>query len=573
MHLSRAFLTLLVLICLGINTICPPALAQASQSARPKLVLLIVADHFSYNYLSRYQDKLVSGGLRYLMEHGANYTNCRLSYATSQNACGQAAISTGANPWLSGIVADEWYVPKKNKVMSATADDTYHTVGGGSAGASSMRLMGTTIGDQLKLATNGRSKVITCSLRDTSALMLAGVLANGAYWFDRGNGAFVTSSQYSVDLPAWVKAFNDQHYADKYNGKQWQRSLPETEYGASTRDDYPYEKGPAGLGKTFPHTVSGSGEQFYDAFSMTPWGNQMTCDFAREALDKEFLGQHNEPDMLAISLAAGDNLNEAFGPYSQEAEDLVLKMDQSLASLFQQVEQKVGLNNTLIVFTAAHGTMPIPEFLKERRMNTGKIDPRTFKTLLDSAIDSSVEPDDWIDEFSPPNVYLKLETLEKRKIRQPDLEAVAAKVVKSIPGVGDVLHKYQLNYNQVPSGGNAEAQKRSYYPNRSGELLIYPKPGYVFATESASTGTGSPFAYDTQVPLILSGTSIRAGRYSQTVSPIDIAPTVTSILGIEAPSLCEGSGLVDAVGQVMGPPRPRTSAAAAPAAPAGTPAQ
>ncbi len=566
MHLLRAFLTLFVLICLGINSICPPALAQASQSARPKLVLLIVADHFSYNYLSRYQDKLSSGGLRYLMEHGANYTNCRLSYATSQNACGQAAISSGANPWLSGIVADEWYVPKKNKVMSATADDTYHLVGGTGAGASSMRLVGTTIGDQMKLATNGRSKVISCSLRDTSALMLAGVLANGAFWFDRTSGSFVTSSQYSVDLPAWAKGFNDQRYADKYIGKPWQRSLPETEYGASTRDDYPYEKAVDGWTKQFPHVISGQGEQFYNAFAMTPWANQMTCDFAKEAIEKEFLGQHNEPDMLCLSLAAGDHLNQVFGPYSQESEDLVLKMDQSLASLFQLVDQKVGLNNTLIVFTAAHGTMPIPEFLKERRMNTGKIDPKSFKTLLDSALDSQIAADDWIDEFSPPNVYLKLETLEKQKVRQADLEAVAAKLAKSIAGVGDVLCRHQLILNQVQSGGNAEAQRHSYYWNRSGELLIYPKPGYVFASENAGTASGSPFAYDTQIPLILCGSSIKAGRYSQTVSPIDIAPTVTSILGIEAPSLCEGSGLSDAVGQVMGPPRPRVSAAA-PAAP------
>lgn len=538
-----------------------PAFAQANQSSKPKLVLLIVADHFSYNYLSRYQDKLSSGGLRYLMEHGANYTNCRLSYATSQNACGQAAISTGANPWLSGIVADEWYVPKKAKVLSATADDTYKLVGANGIGSSTHRLAGTTIGDQMKLATNGRSKVVSVSLRDTSALMLGGILANYAFWWDRTTGNFVTSSQYAMELPAWAKAFNDQHYADKYFGKPWQRSLPETEYSASTRDDYPYEKAPAGDAKAFPHTITGGarqvGEEFYSAFGATPWANQMTCDFAKEALDKEFLGQHPEPDMLSISLAAGDELNQSYGPYSQEAEDLVLKMDQSLSSLFQHIDSKVGLSNTLIVFTAAHGTMPIPEFLKERRMNSGRLDPKTLKTQLDAGLDAQVAADDWIDDFSPPNVYLKLETLEKQKVRQADLEAVAARVAKAIPGVGDVLCRHQLILNQVTSGGNAEAQRRSYYWNRSGELLIYPKPGYVFASDTAGTSSGSPFAYDSQIPLILSGSSIRPGRFTQTVSPIDIAPTVTSILGIEAPSLCEGSGLTDAVAQVVGPARPR----------------
>lgn len=558
--LIRTTLAILAVFCLSLNSLAP-AFAQASQSAKPKLVLLIVADHFSYNYLSRYQDKLSSGGLRYLMEHGANYTNCRLSYATSQNACGQAAISTGANPWMSGIVADEWYVPKKAKVLSATADDTYKLVGSNGIGSSTHRLAGTTIGDQMKLATNGRSKVVSVSLRDTSSLMLGGILANYAFWWDRTTGNFVTSSQYAMELPAWAKAFNDQHYADKYFGKPWQRSLPETEYSASTRDDYPHEKAPVGDAKAFPHTITGGahqvGSEFYSAFAATPWANQMTCDFAKEALDKEFLGQHPEPDMLSISLAAGDELNQNFGPYSQEAEDLVLKMDQSLSSLFQHIDSKVGLSNTLIVFTAAHGTMPIPEFLKERRMNTGRLDPKTFKTQLDAGLDAQVAADDWIDDFSPPNVYLKLETLEKQKVRQADLEAVAARVAKTIPGVGDVLCRHQLILNQVPSGGNAEAQRRSYYWNRSGELLIYPKPGYVFASDSAGTGSGSPFAYDSQIPLILSGPSIRPGRFVQTVSPIDIAPTVTSILGIEAPSLCEGSGLSDAVGQVLGPARPR----------------
>ncbi|HEY9787404.1 MAG TPA: alkaline phosphatase family protein, partial [Candidatus Obscuribacterales bacterium] len=313
----QRILAVLFFVVLLLNSLAaPPCRAQAAQASRPRLVLLLVADHFSYNYLSRYQDKLSSGGLRFLAEHGAVFTNCRLQNATTQNACGQAAISTGANPWLSGIVGDEWYYHRA-KTVTAVEDESARLVGGNGPGSSLNRLMSTTIGDQMKLSTNGRSKVISISLRDSSALLLGGVLANYALFWDTRIGNFVTSSIYGTDLPGWVKAFNDQHYADRYFGKPWQRSLPETEYTASTRDDYPHEKILDGDGRQFPHVITGgaraAGEQFYKAFAMTPWANQMVGDLAREAIEREFLGQHPEPDLLAVSFSAGDFLNAAYG--------------------------------------------------------------------------------------------------------------------------------------------------------------------------------------------------------------------------------------------------------------------
>ena len=403
----------------------------------------------------------------------------------------------------------------------------------------------------MKLASNGRSKVITMSLKDSSALLLGGRLANAAYWWDTKTGNFVTSSQYGREMAAWATSFNDQHYADKYLGKPWQRLLSETQYTSSTRDDYPYERGIPGDGNKFPHVISGGlqspGEQFYNAFAMTPFANQMLCDLAKDAIERESLGLHTDPDLLAISFSANDLLGQAFGPYSQESEDMLLRLDQSISGLFQYLDGKLGLDNCLIVLTSDHGVCPIPEFMKERGMESGRIDPKVFKSSLDSALDARLGQEDWIEEFDPPSVYLNLNAIDKEKYRQPDVEALAAKIAHSLPGIDEVCTAVQFFTNQLPSGPVVAAIKKDYYWGRSGELVVTPKPGYIFSTESNGTTSGSPFNYDTQVPLIMAGPGVQSGRYGQSSSPADIAATITSLLGIEPPSLSEGRVLSEAV--------------------------
>ncbi|MBS1952808.1 MAG: alkaline phosphatase family protein [Cyanobacteria bacterium SZAS-4] len=533
-------------LCLQVS----PVQAQSSPS-RPKLVVLLIADQFSYNYIPRYLDKFTSGGIKLLMDRGATFTDCKFANASTQTAVGHSIISTGAYPWATGIVGDDWYDRRKNKPISAVSDEAMKVVGANGTGSSSHFMQGTTIGDQMKLATNGRSKVVTISLEDRSALLLAGKLANGAYWWDTKTGAFVTSAQFGTELAGWAQAFNDTHYADKYLGKPWQRLLPETQYTASTHDDYPHEKGIAGDGKQFPHVITGGanapGEAYYSAFAMTPWSNQMICDFAKEAIDKENLGLHTDPDMLSISFSAGELLGGAFGPYSQEVEDLTLRLDQSISGLIQHIDQKVGLDNCLIVFTADHGVAPIPEFLKERGMDSSRIDVKNFKTALDSQLDARLGPEDWVESFEPPNLYLNLNAIDRQKYRQPDVEALSAKMAHSIAGVGEVYTAAQFFTNQLPSGPLMDAVRKSYYWGRSGELFVMPRPGHIFISESTGTATGSPYNYDTQVPLIMSGSNVQNGRFGQSSSPADIAPTITTILGIEQPSLCEGRVLTEAL--------------------------
>jgi predicted AlkP superfamily pyrophosphatase or phosphodiesterase len=536
-------------------------LAQATQTQRPKLVVLIVVDQFPFDYLSRYRDKFGEGGLRFLMDNGATFNSCNFKHATTLTACGHAVISTGTYPWANGIVANEWFDRRKGKLVKAIEDESLQIVGGNGSGVGSRSLIGTTVGDQMKLASNGRGKVITVALKDRAALLLAGRLANSAYWWDSKGGNWVTSSQYSRDLPSWVRAFNDLHYADKFFAKPWQRLLPENQYTASTKDDYPFERTLPGDGRQFPHVITGGAsspsEPFYQTFGLTPWANQMVADFAIQAIEKESLGQHAEPDLLGINFAAGDYVGHTFGPYSQEAEDIMLRFDRTLAGFLNYVDGKIGLNNCLVVLSSDHGIMPIPEFLKEKGMDAGRIDPRSFRSLLDSALDSKLGADDWIEAFEPPNLYLNLNAIDKQKYRQPDVEAVAAKLAHSVPGVGDVYTAVQFFMNQLSVSPTADPIKKTYFWGRSGELVILPKPGYIFWSEPTGTTHGSPYSYDTHVPLMIYGGPMRAGDYGQDCSPADIAPTIAAILGIDPPSLNEGRVLSEAMAQVAGPPRPR----------------
>jgi predicted AlkP superfamily pyrophosphatase or phosphodiesterase len=533
---ARAMLLLLTLILAGGPI--SPALADVP---RPKLVLMLVADQFTFDYLQRFHDLYGTTGLRMLQDKGAFFCDCRYASATSQTAVGHSIIATGAYPWSTGIVADHWFDPGHNKTVNATMDDAAQMVGANGSGASAKLMEGTTFGDEMRLSSNGKCKVISVALKPEASLLMGGRSANSVFWWDTHSGAFVSSSQYGRELPGWAKTFNDQHYADKYVAKPWQRLLPESQYSPSTSDDYAYERSIPSDGRQFPHIVGGTpGEPFYSAFSMTPWANEMLVDFGKSAIDNESLGQRGETDLLAISFSAGETLGQSFGPYSQEMQDLCLRLDQSLGNLLLYVDQKVGLNNCLIVFTADHGVSPIPEHLNERGIEGGRIDPKVFKTLVNSALSSRLGPGDWIAAFEPPNLYLNANTISKNKYRQPDVEAIAAKLVHSVAGVAEAYSAFQFYTNQLPSGPLLESVRKSYFWGRSGELYIVPKAGFIFDSEINGTQSGSPYNYDCHVPLMIMGSSIQPGRYGRQVSPADIAPTLSAILGIDSPSLCEG---------------------------------
>jgi predicted AlkP superfamily pyrophosphatase or phosphodiesterase len=532
-----------------------PALAQSSGGTRPRLILLLVVDQFSSQYLARYNELLSGKGMRMLEDKGAYFTNCKYKSATTVTAVGHTVISTGSYPWSNGVVGDAWYDRHKGADIAAITDDNVQLVGGNGVGASCRSMLGTTFGDQLKMATNGRSRIWALSLKDRGSLFLAGKMGNGAIWFDQRSGNFVSSSQFGTNLPSWLRSFNDQHLPDQFFGKAWQRLLPESSYGSASRDDDPYKGSFAGDGRQFPHILNGGAsapsEPFYETFQETPFANDLLGDLAISAMNQESLGQRNDTDLLAVSFSANDSVGHIFGPDSQEAEDTFLRLDQTITRLLQHVDGKVGLSNCLVIITGDHGTAAVPEHLKERAMQTmdaGRIDPKSFKTLLNSALSSRLGKGDWISSFVPPNLYLNLSEVDKQKYRQPEVEALTAKLARSIPGVSEVYTAAQFYSNQLPSGPLTELVKHDYYWGRSGELIVVPKPNYIWSGFAYGTNHGTPYAYDRQVPLLMAGPGINPGRYTLDCSPADIAPTICSLLNLPLPPLCEGRALNEMLG-------------------------
>ncbi len=526
--------------------------AQASNYIKPKLIVLIVADQFAYNYLNRFKSKFNKRGFNYLLNNGSDCVNCKYAHATLQTACGHSIISTGAYPWATGIIANQWYDRAKKSVITSVSDPSCQVTGGNGYGASPHLLNSTTIGDEMKLAFNNQSKVISVSIKDRVAVLLAGRLANLAIYYDDKTGNFITSSHYANDLPFYLKDFNEKHIVDNYCAKPWERLLPEANYTESRKDDYFYEQGITDDGKKFPHSIASSPIK-YQLFPLTPFANDTLTQIAKTVMEKERMGTHDKTDLLCIGYSAGDYIGHSFGPYSQESEDLVLRLDNNLQELFNYIDAGIGLKNTLIVFTADHGISPIPEYLQEIGLPGGRIDYKQMTNSLNASLASKLGKGEWVEAFEPPNLYLNLNTIDQNNVHQQDVEALTANLVHGFKGVSEVFTANQFYNNKLPNSPYANAARKSYYFGRSGELFVILKPGYIFSTSNLGTNHGTPYRYDAQVPLIFCGTQIKPKTIFTQVAPCDIAPTILSLLDLEFTSNCEGKVINLDLNECYGP--------------------
>ncbi|HVS20988.1 MAG TPA: alkaline phosphatase family protein, partial [Pyrinomonadaceae bacterium] len=348
-----------------------PARATAGASSRPRLVLLIVVDQFRYDYFERFGDLFGSHGIGRLMREGASWTDANFDHVPTFTAPGHAVLMTGAWPSETGIVANEWYERETEKKVKSVSDDSTRMLAGkpGEKGYSPRRLLCSTVGDELRLADNDRSKVIGISAKNRSAILPAGRHATAAYWFSTDNGNMISSTFYFDRLPDWVVRFNQRRMADGWFGARWDRLLPnEAEYlRRAGKDDVPWENLDKSSNDTnfFPHVVTGGadapGKPFYRALDYTPLSNDLLVAFAESAIANEKLGGGEDTDMLSVSFSANDYVGHRFGPYSQEAMDITLRVDRQIGTLLDFVDARVGLRNTVVVFTADHGASPVPE--------------------------------------------------------------------------------------------------------------------------------------------------------------------------------------------------------------------
>ncbi|HEV2834244.1 MAG TPA: alkaline phosphatase family protein [Pyrinomonadaceae bacterium] len=568
---------LVVLLIVALLTF-PSASAQRRDAQapvkRPRLVLLIVVDQFRYDYLERFGDLFGPNGLRRLMRDGASWTQANYDHIPTYTAPGHGTMMTGAYPAESGIVGNEWLDRPSGKRIFSVSDDSVKLLGGdpNEPAASPRRLMSSTVGDELRLFTNDRAKVIGISVKDRSAILPAGRHANAAYWFSIVSGTMVSSTYYFNELPPWVTAFNNTKPADQYFRAKWERLISEGEYLRRAGPDSPaWETVGSTSGDTnvFPHTITGGatapGRTFYTALDYSPFTNDLLVSFAQQAIVNEQLGQDDDTDVLTVSFSANDYVGHRYGPYSQEVMDLALRVDRQIATLLDFVQARVGLNNTLVAFTADHGVAPIPEHAATLGLGGARIQTPAVMAAIKNAISARYNPQgkspdpsaDYLlkynnfgtitEAFINGNIYFNYDALKRDGVNLDEISQVVATAVLSVPGVARSFTRAQLLQGATSITDPIERRAvHGFYPTRSGDVVIIAEP-YKYLGDTITATHGSPYSYDTNVPVIIMGPGVTPGRYLERSSPADIAPTLSALLRITAPSSATGRVLTEAI--------------------------
>ncbi|CCH01525.1 type I phosphodiesterase/nucleotide pyrophosphatase [Fibrella aestuarina BUZ 2] len=516
---------------------------------RPKLVVGIVVDQMRYDYLYRYYEKFGNGGFRRLMDQGYNCRNNHYHYAATYTGPGHAAIYTGSSPAYNGIVGNDFYDRQQGRLVYCAEDTSARSVGNtSSAGRMSPRnMLTTTIGDQLKLATDGRAKVIGVALKDRGSILPAGHAADAAYWFDSKDGNWITSTFYRKDLPDWVRRYNDRRLPDQFIRQKWELLLPLDKYTESTTDDQPFEATlPGELKAIHPHEfVTVSGQSRYEVLRSTPFGDQLTKEFALAAIDGEQLGKDNITDLLAVSFSSTDYIGHAFGTHSVEIEDEYLKLDRQLAELFNEIDKKVGKGTWMAFLSADHGAADIPGFSQLYRIPADTKSYGEAGEAARTALTKAYGPGNWVLQYINQQIYLNTALFAEKKIAISEAYEIVRVALLAQRGVINVLNLHNLGNMALPEN-QLSMLRNIYHPNRSGDFYVMLQAGW-FEGRNRGTTHGTMYPYDTHVPFLLYGWGIKPGQTFHRTQIADIAPTVCAILGILEPSGCVGNPVEDAL--------------------------
>jgi len=522
--------------------------------------LQITVDQLRGDLPGRYVDRLPKGGFRYLMEKGTWYRDAHYQHANTETAVGHATLATGANPSRHGIVANDWIDQETGTFVYNTEDDRHHIIGRDPKkheGVSPRNLLATTICDEMVVHNGRRSRAFSVSVKDRGAILPGGHVGK-AFWFSKSSGEFVTSTYYYDDYPSWVKQWNADKPADEYKEKSWELLKDRDTYVHGQMDDRPYEADLKPLGRTFPHFLGGDTKYFYLLLTLTPVGDMLTLDFAKALVENEKLG-HNDtgaPDYLQISFSSTDYIGHLFGPSSLETEDNILRLDRTLADLFQFIDEKVGLENTLIVLSGDHGAPEAPEYMAELGLSTGRFAFDWFKTEgpLTAAMQKKFGRSDLISGHSHPYLYLDLEAIVSAGLDVAEVERFVSAELMKVPGIAYVMTRSDLLAGRITESPVQNQIRRSFHPVRSGNIHMVPEQyWFLHSTEEAEKmgiGSiaaihGSPWAYDTFVPIFFAGNGVPAKSVFRTVAPTDIAPTIAAYLGVKAPSGSVGNVLFE----------------------------
>ncbi len=518
-----------------------PYLSLADNN-QPKLIVQLVVDQLRGDLIHQHQKQFGDNGFNYLLSHGLNFHNAHHPHANTTTCAGHATIATGSYPALHGIVNNDWYDRQSKKLVYCMEDlttnilPTSHTKKA-NPGRSPRNLNASTLSDELMLANRG--KAFGVSLKDRSAIALAGHIGK-AFWFDKANGGFITSDYYYAAYPDWVQQWNKTYEAKEYD---WNLSLPLTEYQNAKNPTFEHDF--KEFGKTFPHHITNPpSEQYFAYLSRTPRADQLTADFAEQLLKQEQLGRSpDKTDYLGISFSAVDAIGHQFGPNSLEAEDNLLQLDKTIAHLLTAIDKQVGLDNTLIILTADHGVGDSPSFLDAHHMS--EVQPMNVK-IAEQQIRSQLKaryqlPEETLMSITSPYVYLDHQIINARQLNLTEVSQYVSQILNQQPGV---FKSYTLPISTIEKDWISAKVNKMAYPNRAGDVYIVQPLYQSNGTKNDNRVThGSPWQYDSYVPLLFVNPAFKAQLIFRPVETTDIAPTLAALLMIKPPSAAVGQPL------------------------------
>ena len=553
-------------------TLAPaPARGQAAGSVDttgdpPRLILQITVDQLRGDLPLRSMDRFGGGGFRYLLEAGTWFFDAHHAHANTETIVGHTTLATGAHPSAHGMVGNLWFDRAQGRTVYNIEDPDVRllTVGAdvdpdteidptqraaGVDGRSPAAILTTTFSDELALGTAGRAKVFGVSVKDRGAVSMAGH-AGKAFWFSKQSGEFVTSSYYYHAYPAWVESWNAQDRPAAYGDAEWELSVDPSTYRFGDRDDRGGETELAGFGRTFPHPYGpADGPYFTTLLTLSPAGDALTLDFAKTLIDAEELGTDEVPDYLSISFSSTDYVGHMFGPSSLEAEDNLRRLDRVLADLFAFVDERVGLDQTLIVLSADHGGAEIPPFLQELGIPSDYVTPSSWDRAPGiAALEGRFGVGEaLIATYDHPYLYLDRDLIRARGLDQGEVEDAVAEELSKFPGVAVAVSSTALREGRAPELPLIESIRYNFNPRRSGDIYVVYEPGHFIADFDGLTVAsthGSPWRYDTYVPVVFAGWRVPSASVNRRIHTVDVAPTLSRLLGIKVPSGAAGSPLV-----------------------------
>ncbi|EID74625.1 alkaline phosphatase PafA [Imtechella halotolerans] len=516
----------------------------------PKLVVGIVVDQMRYDYITRYWERYREDGFKRMIREGFNARNHHFNYVPTYTGPGHTSVYTGTTPAVHGIIGNDWYDKTIDKSVYCAGDDNVTPVGTQDAAGkmSPHRMKTTTVTDQLKLATQSRSKVIGIALKDRGAILPAGHTADAAYWFHGKNeGAWITSSYYMEELPKWVKDFNKAKSVSKYK-KEWNTLYDIHTYVASGSDDNTFEgKFKGENAPVFPHNLPNLWKDngSYDILKATPFGNSITTDFALAALEGEQLGQGKTTDFLAISYSSPDYIGHSFGVNSIEVEDCYLRLDLELARLFSALDSRVGKGNYTVFLTADHGAVHVPAYLKSLNIPAGYFEKNEFVGRLKNFLKNKFNSDKLIKNVSNNQLFLDYDELAAINQSAKEVQEAIAEEILNYDGIAEVYTAHSMK-TQHYTEGMAYMLQKGFNHKRSGDVLVVLDASFISYSRTGSTH-GSGFNYDTQVPFLMFGNGIKQGSTTRRTEIPDIAPTVAALLGIAYPNGTTGNPVGEAL--------------------------